>query len=349
MKRLMVSVATFALLLQVPGAASAAHRSRGGCAPACGSSTGSGCGYSSGGCGVQYQVSYQQVKRTVYESVPVTHVEERTATVLVPTSREIEQQSTVYVATYKNVQKQYTVYQCALEQRQVQHTVTVPVTTMVTQKYYVNVPEYKTVQRQITVMVPEVHAVQQQRTVCVMKQVSEVVPYQVTTCQQQMVQVAPSCCNPCGSTVCQMVPVTQTCYRTVVRCVPEQHVETYTVNVCSYKPTTQTVSEQVCSMRTEERSQQVAVCSYQNKVETVTVNVQVTRSGGSDLHGADLPDGANGAEAQGHHRRVRADAAEVQRERRDVPDRGARSHGVRPGGHLRARAGRLCLRFAVVL
>src|SRR6516165_4181333 len=90
MKRLIVGVAALALLFQVTGSAGACHRNRGGCAPSCG---GYGGGYASGG-GVQYQVSYQQQKRTVYECVPQTQVVERTVTELVPTQRQVTQQVT---------------------------------------------------------------------------------------------------------------------------------------------------------------------------------------------------------------------------------------------------------------
>jgi hypothetical protein len=129
----MAAAAVFAMLVQTTGTAWACkHRGRGGCgggyyaaAPSCGAP------YAAPQ--YTYQTSYQQVTRTVYETVPVTTEQEITETVSVPVTRQEQRQATVYVQQMRPVEQQRTVLVPQTRQVQQQRTVCVPTTRQVQQ------------------------------------------------------------------------------------------------------------------------------------------------------------------------------------------------------------------------
>src|SRR5262245_4096048 len=111
MKQLIVGMAALALVLQGTSSAQACARNHGYGAPECGydgggydgGGNGGGGGYD-GGCGFQYQVTYQQVTRLVYESVPVTTTQQQTVTVMTSVPRQVTQTYTVNVPVTRTVQ-----------------------------------------------------------------------------------------------------------------------------------------------------------------------------------------------------------------------------------------------------
>jgi hypothetical protein len=100
-----VALLSVAMILQ--GAATAwafgRHRCEAPCDDCGGCSAGyAGCGgysaeYAGCGCTMQYQTTYQQVKRTVYKSVPVTSEQEITEMVCVPVTTQEKRERTVCV------------------------------------------------------------------------------------------------------------------------------------------------------------------------------------------------------------------------------------------------------------
>src|SRR5262249_31992228 len=140
------------------------------------------------------------------------------------------------------------------------------------------VPVTRNVKQTVTEMVQEVKPVTQQVSVTVMKSVPTQVTRQVVSCTPQMVSVPPSCCNPCGGTVCQMVPTVHNIVSTVMTCVPEQQVQNVTTYVANYRQVSREVTAPVTTVEQVVRNVQVPVCQYQAQEQEVTVQVPVTRS-----------------------------------------------------------------------
>ena len=97
MKKWMAVLATLSLLAAVD-TASAAHR-RKSCAPSCYTPT----------CGYTYVTTYQDVTRTVCESVPVTPTQHVTEEVCTPDKKNVPQTETYYENVNDNVPVERTV------------------------------------------------------------------------------------------------------------------------------------------------------------------------------------------------------------------------------------------------
>jgi len=313
MKRLLLGVATLALLLSVvEGALAFGKKGQASGATESGTmfaSCPAPCYMPAPTVSYSYQTEYRQVQRTVCETVPVTTTVDTTEcyteavtskqketyyesvpktmkgkhTVYRPATEK--QKETYYEQVSKTMKGKHTVYRPATEKQKSTYYVSVPKTSKVEQSYYVCVPVTRTVQQAYTVAVPEVRQETRQAvsTVCETvpytenRQVVSYVPQVVASCAPAPCGGCASSCAPAPSCSVRYVPTVSTVSSTSYLSVPRQVVQNYTVNVCSYRNETRTQNVSYVENTTQIQKQMVDVTTYVSEARETTVDVVVMK------------------------------------------------------------------------
>jgi hypothetical protein len=268
MKRGMVGVAVFAVLACLPGLANAGHRGGGG---GCATWEGPPCGY-------QYVTTYKREKQTVWVYQPVTVTEEREILECVNVPREVERQYQVLEQQITTRPEQRTVCWTEWQTRKEKVKVYKPVTVMQSREVVELYPVTRQVKQKVQEMEQVLTPTEVERVWTTFERVATPVVRDVVCYVPQMVSLPPSCCNPCGATICKMVATVRKENFTQWTCVPKQHRAKEKVTVCSWRPVEREVMVAVTTCERRVRNIQVPVCSMQESTEEITVQVPVQRS-----------------------------------------------------------------------
>jgi hypothetical protein len=274
MKHGMVGLAALAVVACLPGLSEAGRRC-GGHASSCGYV--SSCGYAASS-GYQYVTTYKKEKQKVWVYQPVTVMEDREVLECMMTSRDVDREYQVLEEKVTTRKEKRMVYWCELEAQKQKVKSYRPVTVMQPRELVEWVPVTRNVKQTVQEMERVITPTDVERVWTTYKQVATPVVRDVVRCMPQVVEVPPSCCNPCGSTCVRMVRTVSKETVTEYTCVPEVHRAKEKINVVSWKPVTRDVMVPVTTCERQVRKVNVPVCTLQESTEEINVMVPVRKS-----------------------------------------------------------------------